>query len=87
MRKFQNSVKVFKASTDDSKTWQKVYKDLPWGCCHNISSYYCVVKCAKRNPQVVQKTLTFSPPVLTIFNDFSDFLAFPCYGETNDFSI
>ena len=86
MRKFQNSVKVFKTSTDDSKTWQKVYKDLPWGCYHNISSYYCVVKCAKRNPQVVQKTWTFSLPVLTIFNDFSDFLAFPCYGETNDFS-
>ena len=29
----------------------------------------------------------FSPSILTIFINFSDFLTLPCYKETNDFSI
>ena len=38
-------------------------------------------------PQVVQKIWRFSPSILTIFINFSDFLTFPCYKETNGVSI
>ena len=38
-------------------------------------------------PQVVQKIWGFSPSILIIFIDFSDFLTFPFYKETNDVSI
>ena len=37
-------------------------------------------------PQVVQE-IRFSSSVLFIFIDFSDFLTFPCYNETNDVSM
>ena len=38
-------------------------------------------------PEVIQKIWRFSPSILTILNNFSDFLTFPCYKETNDVSI
>ena len=37
--------------------------------------------------QVFQKIWRFSPSILTIFINFSDFLIFPCYKETNDVNI
>ena len=37
-------------------------------------------------PQVVQE-IRFSSSVLFIFINFSDFLTFPCYNETNDVSM
>ena len=38
-------------------------------------------------PEVAQKIRKFSPSIITIFIDFSKFLTFPCYKETNDISI
>ena len=38
-------------------------------------------------PIVVQKVLKFSPLILTIFINFSDFFKFPCYKESNEVSI
>ena len=38
-------------------------------------------------PQVVQRVRRFSPSILTILVDFSDFVKFPCYKETKDVSI
>ena len=38
-------------------------------------------------PQIVPKIWRFSPSILTIFFNFSDFLTFPCYKETNYVSI
>ena len=38
-------------------------------------------------PLVVQKIRRFSPSILTIFINFSDFLTLPCYKEITDISI
>ena len=38
-------------------------------------------------PQVVQKIGRFSLPILTIFINFSEFLTFPCYKESNNVDI
>ena len=38
-------------------------------------------------PQVVQKISRFSPSILAVFNNFSDFLTFPCHKENNDVNI
>ena len=38
-------------------------------------------------PHVVHNIRRFFLSVVTIFIDFSDFLSFPCYKETYDFSI
>ena len=38
-------------------------------------------------PQVVQKIWRLSRSILIIFINFSDFLTFPCYIETNDVGI
>ena len=38
-------------------------------------------------PQVVRKIWRFSPSILTIFINFSEFLTFPFYKETNVVSI
>ena len=37
--------------------------------------------------QVVQKIWKFSLSILTIFMNFSHFLIFPCYKESNEFSM
>ena len=38
-------------------------------------------------PEIFQKIWIFSPPILTIFINFLDFLTFLCYKETNGVSI
>ena len=38
-------------------------------------------------PQFVQKICRFSPSILTIFTNFSDFLTFFCCKETNEITI
>ena len=38
-------------------------------------------------PQVVLKIGRFSPSILTVFINYSEFLIFPCYKETNVVNI